>query len=251
MSKFFSEAVFVPQTIADHRELARLGSDADIQHKTLWQLFPSPTGTPRPFLYHHCVEDASARRPGLRFWILSERAPLAPDARWKMRSRPYAPVFRLGQQLRFELRMAPSVSRVDVRQAAKPGKQVPRSSRFDPVAVALAALPAEQRAAERQRWVDHKLAQWLQDKALRNGFTWTDPAAVLVSRYLPCVPDPASHGRRADLRFSTADFRGELQVTDVEAFSRAALHGLGHQRGFGCGLLLLKAVPERSEDEDD
>jgi len=245
MSAYFSEAVFRPTAAADFRELARLGSDVDVQHKTLWGLFPSPAGTTRPFLYRQRVDDETQDGNSARFWLLSNAPPEAPDLRWRIRSKQYSPVFREGQRLRFELRVAPSVTRIDPRQAVRPGKRVPRSTRFDPVAVALAALPGQERAMERQRWVDGKLALWLHDKAMRCGFTWSDPDRVCVVRY-----EAASQERsaRENLRFSIADFRGELEVTDAAAFTQAALHGVGHQRSFGCGLLLLR--PARCDDSD-
>lgn len=237
MSAYFSEASFRPVTAADYRELARLGSDVDVQHKALWRLFPSPAGTARPFLYRQRNDDETRDSTGARFWLVSSTLPEAPDARWSIRAKRYSPVFHKGQRLRFELRVAPSVTRVDPRRAVKPGKRVPRSARFDPVAVAVAALPAEERAAERQRWVDGKLASWLHGKAARCGFAWHDPGSVSVVRYEAASQE---RSRRENLRFSIADFRGELEVTDTAAFTRTALHGVGHQRSFGCGLLLLR-----------
>jgi len=245
MSAYFSEASFRPATSADYRELAKLGSDVDVQHKTLWRLFPSPVGTARPFLYRQRLDDESQDDNCARFWLVSSAMPEAPDARWRIRSKRYSPVFRKGQRLRFELRVAPSVTRVDPRQAVKPGKRVPRSTRFDPVAVAVAALPAQERATERQRWVDGKLASWLLDKAARCGFAWHDSESVSVVRYEAASQE---RSRRENLRFSIADFRGELEITDVTAFTRAALHGIGHQRSFGCGLLLLR--PAHYDDSD-
>jgi CRISPR system Cascade subunit CasE len=245
MSAYFSEASFRPATPVDFRELARLGSDVDVQHKTLWGLFPSPAGMARPFLYRQRIDDETRHDDCARFWLVSSAMPEAPDARWRIRSKRYSPVFHTGQRLRFELRIAPSVTRVDPRQAIKPGKRVPRSTRFDPVAVAVAALPAQERATERQRWVDGKLASWLQGKAARCGFAWRDPDSVMVVRYEAASQE---RSRRENLRFSIADFRGELEVTDVAAFTQAALHGVGHQRSFGCGLLLLRPTHRDNSD---
>lgn len=249
MSRYFSEAVFRPgSSPGDYRELASLNGNVDCQHKLLWQLFPNPPETPRPFLYRHRIEDTVLDQRCARFWLLSEQAPTAPDSRWQLRSKRYAPQFRNGQRLRFELRTSPSVARVDPKRSPRPGRQIPRSSRFDPVALALAALPKEQRAAERQRWIDEKLALWLREKAARCGFDCNQTSPVIVQRYEP-VEQPRDKG--GDLRFSIADFSGELEVTDAERFTQAALNGLGHQRGFGCGLLLLRPTRNSLDDDED
>lgn len=248
MTQYFSEAVFKPGSPADWRDLASLNSDVDVQHKALWRLFARPPGTPRPFVYRQRIDDTASGERSARFWLLSDAPPQSPDTRWQLRTKRYAPRFHNGQRLRFELRIAPSVSRVDPRRAVPAGKRVPPSTRFDPVALALMALPRELRAEERKRWVDEKLALWLRDKAARCGFTWADAADVTLVRYEPVTQ---ARSRRENVRFSIADFSGELEVTDADAFTAAALQGVGHQRGFGCGLLLLKPVRARDDEEDD
>ena len=44
----------------------------------------------------------------------------------------------------------------------------------------------------------------------------------------------------ADLRYSTIDFSGTLIVRDPALLARALREGVGHAKGFGCGLLLVK-----------
>lgn len=40
--------------------------------------------------------------------------------------------------------------------------------------------------------------------------------------------------------FSSVDFTGELQITDIEKFQRILFNGLGRSKAFGCGLLMIK-----------
>lgn len=250
MSRIFSEVVFEPRSSGDHRLLAGLFGNVDVQHKALWRLFDLPAGAPRPFLYHLRVDDR-ARDPGrVAFWMLSDTPPKATDGRWRVRHKTYAPAFRVGQRLSFELRVAPSVSRVDPRRAPRAGRKVPRSSRFDPVAAAISAQPpGPSRAEERQRWMNYKLAEWLHDKAGRCGFTWSEPGKFSVVRYEQISE---ARGGNDELTFSIADFRGKLIVTDAAAFTQAAIHGIGHQRAFGCGMLLLRpAVSAHDDDAED
>ncbi len=42
--------------------------------------------------------------------------------------------------------------------------------------------------------------------------------------------------------FSSVDFVGELQVIDVEKFSKALFEGIGRSKAFGCGLVMVKRV---------
>ena len=49
-------------------------------------------------------------------------------------------------------------------------------------------------------------------------------------------------GPHKNIRFSTVDFVGELEVTDAWAFRKTLLNGLGHSKAFGCGLLLVRRL---------
>jgi len=42
--------------------------------------------------------------------------------------------------------------------------------------------------------------------------------------------------------FSSVDFNGELEVTDVEKFTKALFYGIGRSKSFGCGLMLVKRL---------
>ena len=49
-------------------------------------------------------------------------------------------------------------------------------------------------------------------------------------------------GTERAITFSTLDYVGRLRVTDPERFRAALFGGIGHARGFGCGLLLVRRV---------
>jgi CRISPR system Cascade subunit CasE len=42
--------------------------------------------------------------------------------------------------------------------------------------------------------------------------------------------------------FSSVDFTGELQITDLEKFQQALFTGIGRAKAFGCGLLMIRRV---------
>ena len=45
------------------------------------------------------------------------------------------------------------------------------------------------------------------------------------------------HGNK--VTFTRAQYDGVLRVTDADALRRALVCGIGHAKGFGCGLLTL------------
>ena len=48
----------------------------------------------------------------------------------------------------------------------------------------------------------------------------------------------AEKGKKAG--FSSVDFTGELQITDIEKFKTTLFNGLGRSKAFGCGLLMVR-----------
>ena len=42
--------------------------------------------------------------------------------------------------------------------------------------------------------------------------------------------------------FSSVDFTGNLEITDVEKFTKALFGGVGRAKAFGCGLLLIRRI---------
>jgi CRISPR system Cascade subunit CasE len=46
--------------------------------------------------------------------------------------------------------------------------------------------------------------------------------------------------RNKQIRFSSVDFNGILIVTEKNKFYRALFKGIGREKAFGCGLLMIK-----------
>ncbi|MBE9580954.1 MAG: type I-E CRISPR-associated protein Cas6/Cse3/CasE [Proteobacteria bacterium] len=42
--------------------------------------------------------------------------------------------------------------------------------------------------------------------------------------------------------FSSVDFLGDLEITDVKKFTKALFGGLGRAKAFGCGLMLVRRI---------
>ena len=82
--------------------------------------------------------------------------------------------------------------------------------------------------------------QWLGDRSrpaltARHGFHALDDLRVDAYRQ-------QRMGRSGDaaISLSTVDLTGTLEVADPVPFTSALLHGVGHGKGFGCGLLLVQ-----------
>lgn len=198
------------------------------EHQWLWRFFPAESGTQRDFLFRRRDIEGLPR-----FYVVSQRIPRPPGEAWQVQTKAYAPTVAAGQQLQFELRANPVVTRSDN------GKGV----RHDVVMQAKKRLLAEQGLT---RWSDWKApnkpalyqlvaeagSAWLKARGERLGFR-VEETSLIVEGY-------QQHAGRDNLRFSTVDFSGQLTVTDPERFGHALRRGIGRAKAFGCGLLLVR-----------
>lgn len=72
---------------------------------------------------------------------------------------------------------------------------------------------------------------WLKDRLNANG------AKVITCSVTSYKTKNAKHNK---ICFLTTTFEGQLQVTDCNAFNSVLLQGLGHEKAYGCGLLMVK-----------
>ncbi len=199
------------------------------EHQWLWRFFPDADGQARDFIFRRHEVDGTPR-----FYVVSQRPPVAFSPAWQVRTQPYAPELHVGQRLRFELRANPVVSKKDAS-----GK----SRRHDVVMQAKRRLMTERGVAAWKDWkpeegkpqtyelVKDECVQWLTARAAAAGFE-------IVSAEVDAYQQNRT-GKR-EIQFSSVDFSGELIVSDVERFQRVLLHGLGHAKAFGCALLLVR-----------
>jgi CRISPR system Cascade subunit CasE len=221
------------------QELAPADSGAamTIGHRLMWSVIPAETralydraSSERPetaaFLWR---ESETARK----FYLLGPR-PLDHSPFFRIETKPYAPDFRRGDRLAFDLRVNATVARkgnVDTKG---------RSRRSD---VAMDRMRAEEaagsdiggRAERRLNAAENAAAEWLQRIGERDGFALK---AVRLEAYR--VETLPRRGRGADIGVS--DVRGALEVTNDEHFLARLLAGFGRAKAFGCGLMLLRRV---------
>ncbi len=215
--------------------MQRLAQAPDDDHRWTWTLFGGTPEQRRDFIFRRYDD---ARQP-LRYYLVSERAPVSPGDAWTLQTRPYAPQLVVGDRLSFEARVCPSV------RHGHSGK----SSRHDVVIDAKKKLLA---ARGLSRWADwqgsdkpllqdlvhERCLHWLTQRATPHGFE-LDAQSFTVLSYEPGL---SQRGRSSDelRQHSAVELRGELTVRDTQAFTQLLLKGLGSAKAFGCGLMLVR-----------
>ena len=238
-------------------------------HQWLWRFLAAEPGTARDFLFRR--RDGEGSMPG--FYVVSARMPQSFSDAWQVQSRDYDPQLQEGQRLGFELRANPvkqlkverSPEQLKVfmerrRKEGLPEKETKRRVYADVVMHEKMRLLA---ARGFKRWAEwpntdetkpalYELVQecclhWLECRAEKAGFR-------VLSRELHeedgdrliksvRVDGYAQHrAERKDIRFSTVDFTGELEISNATSFRKTLIEGIGHAKSFGCGLLLVRRI---------
>jgi CRISPR system Cascade subunit CasE len=212
-------SVITPTPGREHEAARQLCHGAYTEHQWLWRFFPSPEGTPRDHIFRRSDQGQT-----MRFYVVSQRPPEPFSEAWSVQTKPYAPRLQAGDELEFELRANPVVTRRhegkhqrhDVVMDAK------RRAKLD------VATPASAYALQRSA-----CTAWLMGQGAKHGFQ-VDEESLSVESYAQQV------AKQGQLRFSTVEFRGRLTVTQSEAFVPLLVSGLGHGKAFGCGLMLVR-----------
>ena len=189
-------------------------------HHLLWSLFADSPERKRDFLWRE-------EGPG-RFITLSAREPVDAHELLSLESKPFEPMLRAGDRLRFALRANPVV--------ALPGARGERGKRVDVVMRALYGVArGEQRLAARETIIPEAGRSWLAKQGERYGFALEGEVGVdgyETIRLPRSGADP--------IRYGVLDFEGVLSVRDPAAFLTQLAEGFGRARAFGCGLMLIR-----------
>lgn len=206
-------------------------SEAQFAHKMIWTLFPGRPDAERSGLFLFHVE----RDQPFTAIIRSRHPPEdGLGGVWCIeRTRPFQPVLRPEQRLRFRVRAVAS------RWEPRPGKK--RGHRVDAVRFAWNRLPEAERSPERLEATAHAAAvDWLAGQGARCGFrALADEVTVLEYDLTSLSPE----GRRGDgsrtIRFGALTYEGLLTVTEPESFRRMLASGIGSGRAYGNGLMQI------------
>jgi len=264
-------------TSEQRREWQQIGArgEAYRDHCLIWKLFPD-TKEPEEDRRARSMRSAGIvfrRRPtGGKDLFTGEAAPLSyyvvsnspprpvPGLLLLPREpKPYDPILRTGDVVRFELRANPTVSR------RKPGKLAPTGpGPRRPYALHDVLMEAKisytntlpDSKAKRTRYeleVQNGLMRqaavaWLMQRCAQWGLSLgpSQQEQLFVEGYMQHRLKKQEKPRRGpeedDLCFSSVDFTGVAQVSDTALLRSALLEGVGRKRGFGCGLLLVRRL---------
>ena len=217
-------------------------------HRLVWSLFADDAGRRRDFLWRE------TERRGA-FFVLSRRWPRDAHNLFEIAEpKPFAPDLAPGDRLRFSLRANPVVRR------RKPGGKR-RSAKHDVVMDALrrADAPTPARAEARFEAMSREGPHNLRaspsvsgrrfEAMSREGLAWLGrqgaAAGFAVAAGEVKIDGYSQHriprrGGEPDMRFSTLDFDGLLEVRDPAAFREGVARGFGAAKAFGCGLMLIR-----------
>lgn len=212
-------------------------------HQLLWQLFRNKPEKERDFLFR---QDTDTQ--GLPvFYLLSKYPPEQVGTTWIIESKPFQPALKAGDLLAFSLRANPVIQAKQQRteeQALQhaahrkanhlPEKITKKRVHHDVVMSLKHALSS----AELEHYSQAELEQlagerWLNQRAANSGFR---VHSVIAQGY------QQHHFKKRQIKISTLDFEGVLEVTEPELFMQKIYAGLGRSKAFGCGLLMIKRL---------
>lgn len=201
-------------------------SDGYVSHQILWKLFPNDGAKKRGFIYR---KDERERIP--QFLMVSAEKPTG-IAGITVQSKPYDPQLSERQELLFSLVANPVIAR------KTEGKS--RSVRHD--------VWMDAKKEGKEQGLDNEdlllaceqaAKTWMVRQGTRHGF-YVEENKVLVVNY---QQNRFYKNRSSELiRYSTIQFEGKLVVVEPEKFRSMLFTGLGHAKGFGCGMMLIRKM---------
>ena len=219
-------------------------------HRLIWSLFADGPRRRRDFLWRE------TERRGV-FFVLSERRPRDAHNLFEIdEPKPFALDLAPGNRLRFSLRANPVVRRrkpggkrrsakhdvvMDAlhRQRARQNPAQNGSAKHDVVMDALPPADAQTAARAEARFeaMSREGRAWLERQGGAAGFAVAANEVKIDGYSQHRIP---RRGGKQDMRFSTLDFDGLLEVRDPVEFRAGVARGFGAARAFGCGLMLIR-----------
>lgn len=198
------------------RDLSRHGEPYR-DHALIWKLFPGD-GLARDFVFRSLAEEQA-------YYVVSARLPQPVPDLFQIQSKPYRPQMEVGEFLRFDLRANPTIS---LRETGV------RSQRHDVLMHAKRLLPEGE---DVRQALDQAGQDWLLARADAWGLE-VQQGSVLQDGYRQHRLKRKGHS----IEYSSLDYQGVARVVDPERLRKALWEGVGHSKGFGCGLLLVKRL---------
>jgi CRISPR system Cascade subunit CasE len=207
-------------TFNESAAFSEIFSGGYVLHQAVWDLFSDSPDRRRDFLYRL---DFVGRLPFV--YTVSNRAPNDVKGLWRIETKEYSPKVEKGMKLGFSVRVNPTVKR--------DGK------RHDVVMDAKCKVRMSDSNGEvsMQELIVDSCGKWLEKRSLENGFK------ILQFRadgYRQIQFNKVKGGK--PVHYSTVDIAGILELTEPELFSDVLFEGIGPEKGFGCGLMLVRKI---------
>ena len=227
MNYYFSRARIKPGAI---RSILKQTGDAYREHALVWQLFPGD-GEVRDFLFRADIDGQGAPV----YYVVSRREPTLHDA-LVVETRPYDPQLQVGELVRFDLRVNPTITESKTRKR----HDILMHAKYQARAEGL----SPDKIAER---VETSSRQWLAERSLGirilldpNNLPDGLADSLVVSRYQQHRVRARKHEK--PLMFSSVNYSGMAEVIDPDALRKTLFGGVGRSKAFGCGLLLVRRI---------
>lgn len=193
-------------------------------HQIVWKFFTHESS--RNFLYH-VRRNNQFHLNDYEIFVLSENKPLILNISGiKLETKVFNPQFFKNQMLGFDLRVAPRVKDQNHKQYGlilKFKKENPHLQGF-----------------QLQISILQEIKSWLQRKCLQGGFELLD--LTLIEQHIKTIHKPKALNEPLSVKFDSFDVSGIIKIDDPLKFKDLLLFGIGSQKSFGCGLMLLRMI---------
>lgn len=192
-------------------------------HQWVWRHFTNQTE--RSFLY-----STHFTKTGCDILVLSNDAPLQ-IAGVNLQTKLFNPKLDSGKHLEFEILVNPTVARPDPDSA--PGQRK-RGKRCD-IMMHIKYQNRQLHGPDLEKAQTDAVLQWFRRQGDKAGFAFKNED---ISVHNEGVQDLQAGKRH--IHFGVARLKGLLEVTEPEKFVQMLASGIGSQKAFGCGLMLIR-----------
>ena len=191
-------------------------------HQAVWDLFGDNPDRKRDFIYRlETIGKLSI------VYAVSQRRPVDSNGIWDVEVKDYDPKIKSGMRLGFTVRVNPTRKREGKRHDVV--MDLKYKNRLED--------SEERKKASLAELVTETCVDWLKERSKKSGF---DILSVRVDGYRQSRFFKKKDG--SSIHYSTVDFTGALQVKDEQPFKNTLFDGLGPEKGFGCGLMLVRKI---------
>lgn len=217
---FISKIMLSDHVSADDIFWKVFGSEYSL-HQAVWNLFADNPDRRRDFLYRL---DTVGKQPVI--YAISERKPEHIGKLWNIETKQYDPQVSKNMRLGFTVRVNPTCKRDGKRHDVV--MNLKHKMRLD---------SGEYEDKKLSEIVTASCEQWFNERSAKNGFKILHMRA---DGYRQMQFNKSQGG--VPVRYSTVDITGALEVIDEQLFRPILWDGIGPEKSFGCGLMLVRRV---------